>query len=210
MSLYRDLTNRPWDDVGLPDGIDPRPAFNTPNEKVALVTFIAVACVLFSLLLVAYLMRIRLGMGDWVPVPIPNALWWNTAALIMSSALLQGAVYAARREDRVSFLSVSSALSLAGGVFALLFIAGQAMVWEQFVQAGLGVRGNPANSFFFLLTGIHVLHLAGGIFVWLRQQFRVSQGASLAQRQLSLELCAWYWHFLLLVWAGLFYLLIAT
>lgn len=210
MSLYRDLTDRPWDNIGLPDGIEPKPAFNTPNEKVALVMLIAVGCVLFSLLIVAYLMRIRFGMGDWVPIPIPNALWWNTAALIMSSVFLQGAVYAARRESQVSFFSASSALSLTGGAFALLFIVGQATVWDQFVQAGLGVRGNPANSFFFLLTGIHVLHLTGGIFVWLRQQFRMTQTASLAQRQLSLELCAWYWHFLLLVWAGLFYLLIAT
>ena len=210
MSLYRDLTNRPWDGVGLPDGIEPKPTFNTPNERVALVVFVAVAGVLFSLLIVAYLMRIRFCMGDWVPVPISDALWWNTAALTLSSVFLQGAVHAARRESQVSLFSVSSALSLAGGVFALLFIAGQTMVWGQFAEAGLGVRGNPANSFFYLLTGIHVLHLLGGIFVWLRQQFRVAQGATLAQRQLSLELCAWYWHFLLLVWAGLFYLLIAT
>jgi len=143
-------------------------------------------------------------------VPIPTALWWNTGALVMSSVLLQAAVYSARRESRVSFTNISTALSVTGGLFALGFILGQASVWDQFVAAGLGVRGNPANSFFFLLTGIHVLHLAGGIFVWLRQQFRAAKGASLAQHQLSLEFCAWYWHFLLLVWIGLFYLLIAT
>jgi len=162
------------------------------------------------LLVVAYMIRLSLGAGDWVPIPIPDLLWWNTGALVASSILLQSAVFVALREKTVSFTSLSNIMSWLGGACALLFIAGQFAVWNQFVAADLGVRGNPANSFFFLLTGIHVLHLVGGICVWVRQQLRARAVVSLAQRQLALELCAGYWHFLLLVWAGLFYLLMTT
>ena len=91
-----------------------------------------------------------------------------------------------------------------------MFIAGQYIVWQQLGQAGYVLQDNPANSFFYLLTGIHMLHLAGGLWVWGRAQLRLLNTPDVAGSRLSLELCAWYWHFLLLVWFGLFYLLATT
>lgn len=210
MSLYRDVTNKPWNTVGLPDGIDPKPVFAVANEKVALVIFVIIACVLFSLLTVSYYLRMLLGGGDWVPVATPQLLWVNTATLVLSSVAFQLAVNNSRKEESIRFFSTTGIFSLAGGLLAIVFIAGQYIVWQQLGQAGYALQDNPANSFFYLLTGIHMLHLAGGLWVWGRAQLRLLNAPDMAGSRLSLELCAWYWHFLLLVWFGLFYLLATT
>ncbi|MFN3295616.1 MAG: bb3-type cytochrome oxidase subunit III, partial [Caldimonas sp.] len=64
--------------------------------------------------------------------------------------------------------------------------------------------GNPAASFFFLLTALHALHVLGGLVGWavaVRALARAPQAQAAAWR---LGLCARYWHFLLAVWVVLF------
>ena len=71
--------------------------------------------------------------------------------------------------------------------------------------------GNPANAFFYLLTGVHGLHLLGGLFVWARTLMRMTRlDVKPADLRLSVELCTVYWHFLLLVWLILFAVLSST
>lgn len=208
MSFYRDVTDKPWNTVGLPEGIEPRPAFNMPNEKLALIVFAICASVLFSLLVVSYF--IRMSVGDWVPLATPPMLWINTGMLALSSICFHVAVLQSRKTGTVRFGSSAGLLSLAGGLLAIGFIAGQYSVSEQLLAAGYSVRANAANSFFYLLTGIHVVHLLGGLWVWAKAQLWLALGTDVKDARLSLELCAWYWHFLLVIWAGLFYLLAAT
>jgi cytochrome c oxidase subunit 3 len=72
------------------------------------------------------------------------------------------------------------------------------------------LSSNPANSFFYVLTALHGLHLLGGMLVWGRTTTRVLSGADAESVRLSVELCSVYWHYLLLVWIGLFALLLST
>lgn len=208
MSFYRDVTAKPWNTTGLPEGIEPRPAFNMPNEKVALIIFATCASVLFSLLIVSYF--IRMSVGDWVPLATPTLLWVNTAVLISSSVFFHFAVVKSRQAGAVRLRSAAGMLSLAGGLTAIAFVVGQYAVSQQLMEAGHLLRLNPANAFFYLLTGVHVLHLLGGLWVWGRAQLRLALHSEVEGARLSLELCAWYWHFLLVVWLGLFYLLAST
>jgi cytochrome c oxidase subunit 3 len=209
MSLYRDVTVKPWDTTGLPDGIEPKPTFNVPNEKVALVIFAICASVLFSLLVVSYF--IRMSIGDWVPLATPTGLWINSAMLVLSSVAFQLAVIQSRKTENIRFLSVTGLLSFVGGLLAIGFIIGQYSVWQLLIGQGHYLQINPANSFFYLLTGVHIVHLIGGLWVWSKAQLRMlGTTDTTRESRLSLELCAWYWHFLLLVWVGLFYLLAIT
>ena len=99
----------------------------------------------------------------------------------------------------------------AGGVFALAFLAGQLLAWRQLQAAGYYAAGNPANAFFFVLTALHGLHLIGGLAVWGRTMSRLPrQGAARSSTRLTVELCAVYWHYLLIVWLILFALLLNT
>jgi cytochrome c oxidase subunit 3 len=96
------------------------------------------------------------------------------------------------------------------GVFAIAFLAGQFWVWQQFVAWGYFLASNPANSFFYLLTGLHALHLLGGLIAWGIIVAKYLQRVPLPQLSASVELCAIYWHYLLGLWFVLFALLAST
>jgi cytochrome c oxidase subunit 3 len=120
----------------------------------------------------------------------------NTGALVISSCALQWAQIAARRGQ----MDVVRDGLWSGGAFALLFVIGQLAVWRQLVAAGYCAAGNPASSFFYLLTGIHGLHVLGGLAALAKTHVRLWRGAAQNQIRISVGLCTAYWHFLLLVW----------
>jgi len=99
---------------------------------------------------------------------------------------------------------------LVGGVLTLVFVAGQWMACEQLVAAGFYARGNPANAFFYLFTGLHALHLLGGLWFMILLGFRLNQPGRKEKARQTVTLCATYWHYLLLVWLVLFTLLLRT
>ncbi|VVE32957.1 cytochrome c oxidase subunit 3 [Pandoraea soli] len=176
---------------GVPIAQPPRRA----ASQVALWWLMGVIGMLFALMLVAYVMRMSLG--DWRPLPSINALWINTGMLAAACLVMQSSAWQARhgelRRSRRDW-------ALAGGL-ALAFVIGQLWVWHDLTLRHFGVAGNPANSFFFLLTGLHALHLLGGGVAWACLASRRLTHAARARR---LSLTAQYWHFLLLLWIVLF------
>jgi cytochrome c oxidase subunit 3 len=177
-------------------------ALARPAAKTALWVFLAVATSLFALFVTAYGMRIRLL--DWTPLPQPRLLLLNTAVLVLASVAMQAAVGAARRRDR---RAARSAL-LAAGALAAAFVLGQLAVWKQLGDAGYFVASSAATAFFYLLTAVHGVHVLGGLVGWSRTWLRSSRdtrGAEAAARlTLGIEMCAIYWHFLLVAWVVLF------
>ncbi len=205
MSLFRLLTEKPWlasrsRPADLPEGS----VFPLPAPTIALRLILAVATVVFSLFVVAY--GDRLALDDWRPLSEPSLLWANTIILILSSAAWHWATINAR-QGRMD--GVKTGL-LAGGGFAFAFLIGQYWAWRQLQAAGYYADTNPANAFFYLLTAVHAVHLLGGLVAWGRTVSKVWRGADVARVRLSVELCAVYWHFLLVVWLVLFALLLFT
>ena len=72
---------------------DTSPALPPHAGRIGLRVFMAVVTTLFSLLILAYAMRMR--EPDWMPVPHPALLWWNTGVLALASVAMEGA----RRTD---------------------------------------------------------------------------------------------------------------
>ncbi len=205
MSLIRQLTEKPWETVpGTVVDLHGGRAFSLPTAKLGLRVFLAVVTVLFSLLVVAY--SDRMALADWRPLPDPWLLWVNTAMLVLSSVALQ---WARVRADRGQIDGLRVDL-LAGGGFAFAFLAGQLLVCQQLVALGYYSAANPANAFFYLITALHGLHLSGGLVALGRTTAKVWRGVEVDQVRMSVELCAVYWHFLLLVWLVLFALLLFT
>ena len=130
----------------------------------------------------------------------------NTAVLILGSVAFQWAWINA---DRGRIDGVKTGLVVAGG-FAFAFLAGQVWAWQQLVDLGYYASTNPANAFFYLLTALHAIHLFGGLVAWGRTTARVQRGLGAEEVCESVELCAVYWHFLLVVWLVLFGLLLFT
>ena len=155
--------------------------------RIGLRVFMAVVTALFSLLILAYAMRMR--EPDWMPVPHPALLWWNTGALALASVAMERA----RRDDTRRTLWL-----LAGGAMAALFVFGQWTAWQQLAANGEGVTANPSNSFLYVFTGLHAAHVIGGLVVLAVTVLRLRSHVDRAQR--AAALCATYWHFLLAVW----------
>lgn len=204
MSLLKKITVKPWETKGIIGGLRPEGAFDTAPEKVALVVFLGVASILFSLFTVSYFIRMELP--DWTPLSDPSQLWLNTGLLVISSVLFQWARNISK-SDKQKNITIAF---IGGGVFAILFITGQLVVWQNLQSAGYYVASNPANSFFYLLTGVHALHLLGGLWVWSKSSIRLLTSGEPRDIRLSIELCTLYWHFLLVVWLILFTILSNT
>jgi cytochrome c oxidase subunit 3 len=205
--LARRLTAKPWETPGSPEDLEAGSAVGLPPAKTGLWILLAVITSLFGLFISAYWMRMEHAHGDWTPLTVPRLLWLNTALLILSSAGMQGARGAARRAQAER---VRVAL-IAAGVLALAFLAGQLVAWRQLSASGYFMANSPAIAFFYLLTGVHGLHLLGGLFVWGKTVVRMAHpGVELLDVGLSVELCTVYWHYLLLVWLVLFALLLST
>ena len=202
MSVFHQLTAKPWvTDQGKIDDLYAGDASSGLAKKLALRVFLAVVAVLFTLLVTAY--GGRMAYEDWRPAPQISLLWANTLVLILSSVALQWAQYSVRRGQmdamRVGLLS--------GGAFTVVFLFGQVLAWRQLGTMVYFEVTNPAIAFFYLITGLHGLHLLGGLVAWGRTVAKVWGDFDVAKVRQSVELCTVYWHFLLLVWLILFGLL---
>ena len=205
MGFFSTLATKPWErnDPALGD-VHGGGALTMPIKKMGLFIFLPVVASLFGLIAVANIMRMKYG--DWTPLTDPQMLWVNTGILALSSLALQWASVAARR-GKESSLKISF---VAGGVLAVAFLIGQVLVWQQLIESGHVVLGNSANGFFYMITGIHGAHMLGGLWAWGKSAARIAHGREIAELRLGVELCALYWHFLLVVWLGMFVLLLKT
>ncbi|MGK9041016.1 cytochrome c oxidase subunit 3 [Agrobacterium deltaense] len=192
------LASKPWLEVGLAGDAPQMQGSSATIAKVGLGIFLAVVGALFTLLISAYLGR--MGGADWWGIPMPGLLWVNTAALSASSLALQWAKTEIRPDHR-DRLNAALVTAFATAVF---FVAGQFLAWRQLISAGYVLADNPSNSFFYMITGLHGLHILGGLFVLGRTAIRARSEPSSARMRLSVELCAIYWHFMLVVWLVLF------
>ena len=203
--LVRRLRTKPWIEKGLIELEDG--ASGVPAERVGLWIFLAVVTSLFSIFLVLY--SERSTYPDWQPLPTPQLLWINTIFLVLGSVAFQRARGAAKREG----LSGVKINLTAGGLSTIAFLVGQVIAWRQLSASGYFLATNPANTFFYVLTGLHGLHLLGGLWVWARTTSQVWRGlesldvTQIAAVRLSVQLCSVYWHYLLLLWLVLFYML---
>ena len=188
------LTSRPWLEVGHIEkpAIGERPPMEP--AKIGLGVFLAVVGSLFSLFISAYLMRV--GTNEWWSTPLPRQLWLNTAVLILSSVALEWAGSEAQH-GRANTMRIALFVAFA---LAVLFLAGQILAWRELTADGYGLAGNPANSFFYVITGMHGLHILGGLGALGRTMIRARGGEVTSGMRLGVELCTIYWHFMLVVW----------
>jgi cytochrome c oxidase subunit 3 len=204
--FVRQLMAKPWErkQSESDDKFDGA-AVALPPSRVGLWLFLAVITSFFGLFISAYSMRMELP--DWRPFAKPGILWVNTALLLLSSFAFETARGATKRGDA---RKVKIGL-VAAGLLAFAFLAGQWAAWNELHSTGQFPSSNAAFAFFCLLTGLHGLHLLGGLFVWAKTTTRMFvRHAKVDDVRMSVELCAVYWHYLLLVWLVLFGILLST
>ncbi len=148
---------------------------------------------------------------DWMHIPLPTTLFLiNTAILVLSSVTIEFA----RRQlaRRVALAPVSSIPGVSLGnersipwlgitvVLGLSFLTGQWLAWHDLAARGFFVNTGPSVSFVYLMTVGHAVHLMGGIVALLAAGIYVLLRRPLESRRIIVDVTAWYWHFMALLW----------
>ncbi|MGC1362293.1 MAG: cytochrome c oxidase subunit 3 [Silvibacterium sp.] len=156
--------------------------------------------------------------NDWRPLVVPHILWLNTAVLLLSSATME----MARRQlfheidvmDEWLGLGRPAVKRAAPWLVAtlglgLMFLAGQWIAWEQLLREGFRFTSpDPSSHFFYLITGIHGMHLVFGIFALGAALMALFRLKKIEFRQVAVDCVAWYWHTMGVFWVFLFVLLV--
>src|SRR5215471_9136109 len=197
------------------------------RARVGLICGIATVGMIFISLTSAYIFRRGLPtfqgetnsyVRDWGANDLPWVLLGiNTAILVISSVAMELARRKATRQAALAPVTSIPGISLGDegnfpwlGVTVVLgcaFLVGQWLAWGELHARGFFVDTNPSSSFVFLLTITHAVHLAGGMIALLS-----AAGASLLHkpvesRRIAVDITAWYWHFMAVLWIYIFLLL---
>src|SRR5438105_3552745 len=194
----------PADRGGDGDSGDSSSSFPISNWQVGIWLLLTAIIMLFAGLSSAYI--VLRGVPAWQNIQLPSLLWTNTAVLLLSSLAIELSRRAILRSDLPSmrrWLSV-------GGVLGLAFLAGQLAAWRQLVNAGVYLPSTLQSSFFYILTGLHGLHLMGGVVALSIVLVMAFKNRLSALRYEPLKLCSTYWHVMDALWVWLFLLLLLS
>jgi cytochrome c oxidase subunit 3 len=155
--------------------------------------------------------------NDWLPTAIPSILYLNTALLVISSLTVEVARRHMFREMDVmdEWLGLGKPTSRAAMpwlattiVLGALFVVGQVVAWNQLAAQRVYFRsGSQSAHSFYLITGIHGLHLVVGVFALIGAFAGLFLSKQIEMRQILVDLAAWYWHAMGALWLVLFALL---
>lgn len=161
---------------------------------------------LFTALTSAYIVRASLS-DDWRPLQVPGFLWASTTLILASSATF----FMAHRSIKRYEVKAYTRWVAVTGLLGLAFLTTQLLAWRQLVAQGVYLASNPHSSFFYVLTGVHGLHLSGGIlglcYLLFRTWNKLSSREAIDRRQRAASVVGLYWHFMDVLWVYLFLLL---
>lgn len=178
------------------------PQLPSSRRYATAIVIALVSIVMFFMAMAAAFLYLRANSNRWVPLHLPAIIWVNTLILLASSAAMELARRSLAQANLRQFRRLWSAATALG----VLFLLGQLLAWRQFVLAGFYVSTNQASSFFYIFTGLHGLHLLGGILALLYVSFRRFEHAKVS-RSVAAEITSYYWHFMDGLWIFLLALL---
>ena len=182
--------------------------------------FVTVTAVFVFLRHGAFVLDSRTGgyLRQWVQVALPvRLLLLNTFVLLLSSFTIERSRRRVARE--MALAPVQSipgiALDAERGVpwlaftvtLGFLFLLGQWTAWRSLEARGFHIFTRTPTPFFYVLTGAHAVHLAGGIMVLLYAGLISLLHRAIEQRRIVIEIASWYWHFMGVLWIYIFALL---
>ena len=158
----------------------------------------------FSMLFVALLASygiLRSRSAIWMSYTIGTIplflAWVNTVVILISSITLFMASKANERENKIVTLNQIYTTITIG----LIFLSLQIILWNVLIIDGFTITSHQAGSVFYMLSGLHGLHILGGIIslIWLVLKIRVNNVILKPIRLVSM-----FWHYLTLIWIVIF------
>jgi cytochrome c oxidase subunit 3 len=197
--------------------------------RLAMAIGLVAVLMLFLTFTIAFVLHEKFGVFDaraggyarnWHPVALPvGLLLFNTGLLILSSLTLEKARREAFREAAVAAAAIPG-IRIGGdrnfpwlGSTVLLgigFLVGQLIAWRDLMERGIYLSGTQSSSFFYVVTGMHAVHLLGGLLALFYAVAVVHRRRGFDRRRVTLDVTSWYWHSMTLLWVYILFLLVVV
>lgn len=182
---------------------EPKKPLGMNAKKFGMWLFLASVMMLFMSITSAYI--VRQAEGNWVYFDVPSLFYVTTVVIVVSSVTMQLAYLAVKRGNS----SMAKTMIAITSVLGVAFLVGQFQGWGQLVLNNVYFSGgNPSGSFFYVLTGLHGVHVISAVIFLLIMLSAIFTGKAHAGNMTKMEMCTTYWHFLGGLWLYLFVFLL--
>jgi len=158
---------------------------------------------------------VREAQGNWRYYNLPIVFWYSTVVIFVSSITMIFAIRAFRQRATSRYKLIFSATLFLGILFGILQFIGFNQLFHQLQAVRINgqvlndlqpvrVNGNPSESFLYIIAGLHLLHLLGGIIALIIVYIRTMSKRVKVYSVTGLEIAATYWHFMDALWIYLF------
>lgn len=170
-------------------------------HKFTLWVAIGSIVMMFAGLTSAYI--VKRSQSEWLEFSLPTTFVYSTIAIIISSVTIHLAVKAfkARLMKRYRILMLITVCL--GILFTVLQTIGFTELYNKGIQL-FGIGSNPSASFLGVITGLHIVHILGGVIALLVILFKAYFSTSKIYSSTSIEILSTYWHFVDILWIYLF------
>lgn len=137
---------------------------------------------------------------DWTTVEIPPVFYFSTLAILVSSITIQMSLKAFKERRMMNYRRLISVTALLGVTFITLQVVGFSQLWN----SGVDLAGSGAGQFLYIIFGLHVLHVLGGVVALLIIFIKAYTSRVKNYNPVTIEIASTYWHFVDLLWIYLF------
>jgi cytochrome c oxidase subunit 3 len=143
---------------------------------------------------------VKSNQAGWDPIQMPKIFYLSTAVIIASSI----SIYLAQKAMAAREMARYRLLVSVTAVLGLAFVATQFIGFSELWANKITFKDSVAGSFFYIITGVHALHVVGGIIALVVLFLRAYNTKTKFYSTTPVETAGLYWHFVDLLWIYLF------
>ena len=156
---------------------------------------------MFAGLTSAYL--VRKSQANWLEFNLPPVFWFSTIVILISSLTMHLALKSFKAREMYRYRILITITAVLGVLFAGLQYTGFTYLYENGVQV-FGAGSNPSASFLGVITGLHAIHVLGGVVALIVIVLRAYSSKVKRYNVTAIEIMSTYWHFVDVLWIYLF------
>jgi cytochrome c oxidase subunit 3 len=146
---------------------------------------------------------VRRSQANWFVFPLPVIFWYSTGVILLSSLTVYLALKSFKAREMQRYRVLITITAFLGVLFSVMQCIGFMDLQKNGVLL-IGQGSNPSASFLFIITGLHVLHVLGGVIALLIIFFRAFNTRMKNYSSVPIEIASTYWHFVDILWIYLF------
>jgi len=170
-------------------------------HKFTLWVAIGSIVMMFAALTSAYI--VKKNQANWLEFDLPRIFWYSTVTILLSSVTIHLSMKAFKAREMGRYRTLITITALLGVLFIVMQYLGFQDVEARNI-ALTGPRSNSAASFLLVITGLHMVHVLGGVIALLVIFIRAYSARVKHYSAVPIEMAATYWHFVDILWIYLF------